>query len=81
LVKKNGIELLEKLKKGEDFAKLAEELSECDSSSKGGMLGTFSSGQMVAEFERAVHNLKDDEITEEPVKSDHGYHIIQRLKL
>lgn len=72
--------VLEKLKNGEDFSKLAEELSECDSATKGGLLPSFRSGQMVAEFERAVHNMKEGE-TSEPVQSEHGFHIIQRLKI
>ncbi len=72
--------VLNKLNDGEDFSSLATELSECDSAEKGGLLPSFRSGQMVAEFERAVHNLEIDQVSE-PIKSEHGFHIIQRLKI
>lgn len=72
--------VLEKLKEGESFEDLAKELSECDSAEKGGMLPKFRSGQMVGEFERAVHNMEIGS-TSEPIKSEHGFHIIQRLEL
>lgn len=42
---------------------------------------TFSSGQMVAEFERAAKALDYGEYTKEPVESRFGYHIILRLDL
>lgn len=72
--------VIKKLNEGEDFAKLAEQLSECDSSSNGGVLPSFRSGQMVGEFEKAVHHLEEGELSR-PIKSEHGFHIIQRLKL
>lgn len=72
--------VLEKLSEGEDFSDLAKELSECDSSSKGGDLGLFVSGQVVPEVERAVYNLKENEVSS-PVQSEYGIHIIQRLPL
>lgn len=40
---------------------------------------TFTPGTMVPEFEKAIKELKDGEITAEPVESVHGYHIILRL--
>jgi peptidyl-prolyl cis-trans isomerase D len=69
----------ERLDKGEDFAKIAKELSE-DTGSKesGGDLGWFGTGKMVAEFETAAFKLKVGE-TSNPVKSQYGYHIIQAL--
>ncbi|MFT6068012.1 MAG: parvulin-like peptidyl-prolyl isomerase [Bacteriovoracaceae bacterium] len=72
--------VLKKINEGEDFSVLARDLSECDSATKGGVLPSFRSGQMVAEFERAVHNLEFNEVSG-PIKSEHGFHIIQRLKL
>lgn len=72
-------ELVEKLKAGEDFAKLAKENStDPGSGEKGGDLGWFSTGTMVPEFNDAAYALKIDEISE-PVKSEFGYHIIQVL--
>jgi peptidyl-prolyl cis-trans isomerase D len=69
----------ERLDKGEDFAKVAKELSQ-DTGSKesGGDLGWFGAGKMVAEFETAAFKLKVGEISD-PVKSQFGYHIIQAL--
>lgn len=71
--------ILQKLKDGEDFAKLASEMStDTGSAASGGDLGWFIKGQMVKEFEDAAFSLKIGEISE-PVKSEHGYHIIQVL--
>lgn len=72
-------EVLEKLNAGEDFSELAKEYS-LDKGSKesGGELGFFGRGRMVKEFEDAAFALKTDEISE-PIKSSHGYHIIQVL--
>src|SRR4030043_467794 len=69
--------ILERLKKGEDFAKIAKKSSIDPGSAKnGGDLGFFSSGQMVPEFEAAAARLKPGEISE-PVKTKFGYHIIK----
>lgn len=69
--------VLERLKAGEDFGALAAELSQDPGSgSKGGDLGWFSKGAMVAPFEEAAFKLKPGEISD-PVQSDFGYHIIQ----
>lgn len=70
-------EVKKKLDEGGDFAKLAEEYS-TDTQSKvnGGQLGYFTKGQMVEEFEKAAFAMKVDEISN-PVKTEHGYHIIK----
>jgi len=80
LVKKKSQadELLERIKTGESFAKLAKEYSECPSKKRGGSLGKFSRGQMVKPFEKATFALKVGEVTPEPVKTQFGYHIIKR---
>ncbi|MBK24490.1 MAG: peptidylprolyl isomerase [Halobacteriovorax sp.] len=72
--------VLEKLSEGEEFFNLAKDLSECDSAKNGGLLPSFRSGQMAAEFERAVHNMEIGE-TSKPIKTEYGYHIIQRLEI
>lgn len=70
-------EIKEKLAQGEDFAELAKEYSNDQGSKEsGGELGFFSRGRMVPEFEEAAFALKIDEVSE-PVKSEHGYHIIK----
>lgn len=69
-------EIIKKLKKGEKFEDLAEEYSDDSSASDGGNVGYFNRGDMVSEFEEAAIELKVDEYTKEPVKSQYGYHII-----
>jgi peptidyl-prolyl cis-trans isomerase SurA len=63
---------------GADFAKFARSYSQDGSASQGGDLGWISPGETVPEFERAMNNLKDGEISA-PVRSEYGYHLIQVL--
>ena len=65
-----GAELKEK------FIVLAKEKSIGPSGPKGGDLGTFTKGQMVPEFSKAVWALKDGTVTLEAVKTQFGYHVI-----
>ena len=60
----------------EDFAKVAEEVSEGPSGPQGGDLGEFGRGQMVPEFDKAVFALKPGEVSE-PVKTQFGFHLIK----
>lgn len=66
----------ERLKKGEDFEKIATEMSEGPAANKGGDLGFFSQGRMVKEFEDVAFKMKVGEVSE-PVKTRFGYHIIK----
>ncbi len=72
-------EVLEKLKKGESFAKLAEQYSIDGTRKRGGDLGSFGRGAMVKEFEKAAFDLKKGEISG-IVKTQFGYHIIKRTE-
>ena len=66
---------LARVKAGEDFAKVATELSK-DPSGNGGDLGWFTKDRMVPEFSDAAFKLKKGEISD-PVKTQFGWHIIQ----
>ena len=67
------------LNHGSDFGELAKEFStDTGSGAKGGDLGWFARGAMVAEFEEAAFSQEIGEISE-PIKSEFGYHIIQVL--
>jgi parvulin-like peptidyl-prolyl isomerase len=76
-----ALAIIEGLKKGEDFASLAQKLSQDTGSAvNGGDLGWFGTGAMVPEFETAAFALeKPGDYTLTPVKSDFGYHIIQLI--
>ena len=58
------------------FMDLAKTKSTGPSGPKGGDLGFFVSGQMVPEFNEAVFKLKVSNVTEVPVKTQFGYHVI-----
>ena len=60
------------------FAQLAIEHSDGPSGPTGGDLGTWFKGRMVPEFDDAIDDLKPGEITDDPVETIFGYHIIIR---
>ncbi|MEM0201389.1 MAG: peptidylprolyl isomerase [Candidatus Micrarchaeaceae archaeon] len=74
-----ALEILEKLKKGDSFSKLAEQYSLDGSRKRGGDLGFFTRGVMVKPFEEEAFKLKVGEISG-LVKTQFGYHIIKRLE-
>ncbi|PBO86077.1 MAG: peptidylprolyl isomerase [Thaumarchaeota archaeon] len=74
-----SLAILERIKTGEKFGKLAKELStDKGSGKKDGNLGYFTKGMMVKPFEEAAFKLQIGEISE-PIKTEFGYHIIKRL--
>ncbi|WP_442854789.1 peptidylprolyl isomerase [Burkholderia sp. Leaf177] len=72
------LEIKADVAKGGDFANYARTYSSDGSASQGGDLGWISPGETVPEFERAMNNLKDGEVSD-PVRSEYGYHLIQVL--
>jgi len=75
---KEAEELLKQIKDGADFAKLASEKSKDTGSMKqGGDLGYFTRGAMVKPFADAAFAMKVGDVSEKPVKTDFGYHIIK----
>lgn len=71
--------ILEKIKKGEKFGKLAKEFSiDSGSAKKDGNLGYFTRGMMVKPFEEAAFKLQIGEVSDS-IKTEFGYHIIKRF--
>jgi peptidyl-prolyl cis-trans isomerase C len=66
---------LARIKAGEDFAKVATELSK-DPAGDGGDLGWFTKDRMVPEFADAAFKLEPGQVSD-PVKSQFGWHIIK----
>lgn len=64
------------LRKGADFATIAKARS-TDKASGDGDLGFFKKGDMVPEFAAAAFALKPGQVSETPVKSQFGWHVIR----
>ncbi len=69
--------LIEELNGGADFAELAKEHSTGPSGPNGGDLGFFNKEEMVPEFAEAAFALEDGAITQEPVQTQFGWHVIK----
>ncbi len=68
-----------RLEKGEDFTKIASEISEDPGSkSRGGDLGYFGRGRMIKEFEDAAFAAAPNSLVG-PVRTSFGFHLIQVL--
>ena len=70
-------EVIAELNEGADFAELAKKYSTGPSGPNGGDLGWFDAGAMVPEFSQAVASMEPGKYSEEPVKTDFGWHIIK----
>lgn len=69
--------VIDSLRAGEDFAKLAKASKDPGSRDKGGELGWSAADQYVKPFGDALSALKKGEFSKTPVKSDFGYHVIK----
>src|SRR5262249_60402895 len=71
-------DVIRRAKAGEDFAKLAREVSEDPGTKdKGGDLGLVGKGEMVPAFEQGLFELKKGDVSPEPVRTPFGYHAIK----
>ncbi|MFC3615374.1 peptidylprolyl isomerase [Lutimaribacter marinistellae] len=59
------------------FAQLAKDHSDCGSKANGGALGQLGPGDTVPEFQAALRDLPEGQITETPVLTRHGWHVIR----
>jgi peptidyl-prolyl cis-trans isomerase C len=69
--------ITKELKGGADFAKLATKRSKDSSSKSGGDLGWFTLDTMVKPFADAVQSMQPGQLTEQPVQSQFGWHVIK----
>lgn len=76
------VEVLVRIKKGEDFGELAKEFSEDrQTANNGGNLGWIDvGGKMIRNFEDAVFALDHVGQVSEPLKTSYGWHIIKVLE-
>jgi peptidyl-prolyl cis-trans isomerase C len=69
--------ITKELKAGADFAKVAAKRSKDSSSKSGGDLGWFTLDTMVKPFADAVKAMQPGQLSEQPVQSQFGWHVIK----
>ncbi len=74
---KEANDVLAKVKKGEDFAKLAAEHSDDGSAQNGGQFDMVNNASVVKEYREAVTKLKAGAVAAKVVETEYGYHIIK----
>lgn len=78
--KKEAEKIIKKLNQGKKFSDLAKKYSDDEATKEnGGDLGYFNNDDMDENFMAAVKELKNNEYTSEPVKTQYGYHIILKV--
>jgi peptidyl-prolyl cis-trans isomerase C len=75
----DAVKIIAELKKGADFATLAKARSTDPGAAQGGDLGFFKKGDMLPEFANAAFAMKPGQISDKPVKTQYGWHVIQVL--
>ncbi len=79
LVKDKGVaaDLIDQINNGASFEKLAATNSlDKGNAAQGGDLGYFTKDQMVPEFAKVVFAMDEGALTQDPVKTGFGYHVI-----
>jgi peptidyl-prolyl cis-trans isomerase C len=75
--KEKAQELIKKIKGGAKFEDVAKAESTDSSKTNGGDLGWFTPSRMAKPFGDAVRSMKKGEMTQEPVQTQFGWHIIK----
>ena len=70
-------DIINELRSGADFSKLAQEKSLDNSAKDGGNLGWFAPSQVVPPFAKAVMALDEGKYTVQPVETRYGWHVIR----
>lgn len=74
-------DVIKQLKGGGDFAKLATSMStdKASAAQNGGDLGWFKQGDMLPEFSTAAFAMNKGDVSQKPVHTRYGWHVIQVL--
>ena len=75
--REEALAALARVESGDEFGRVANEMSTGPSAENGGELGWFRLASMVPEFSTALEKLAIGEFSDEPVKSSFGWHIIR----
>jgi len=70
-------EALARIKGGEDFAKVAREISEDGNKARGGEIGLRPADRLPDIFVAAVKGLKSGEVASQPLRSGAGFHVLK----
>ena len=73
----DAVAITKQLQGGADFAKLAAKRSKDSTGKNGGDLGWFTLDTMVKPFSDAVKTMQPGQLTEQPVQSQYGWHVIK----
>lgn len=69
--------IIDKLKNGAKFEELAKQSKDPGSAAQGGKLDWAAPRSYVKPFSDALVSLKEGQITQQPVKTEYGYHVIK----
>jgi len=78
---KTANDIIKQLKGGADFATLAkaDSTDKGSAASNGGDLGWFKQGDMLPEFSAAAFSMSKNQISDKPIHTRYGWHVIQVL--